>query len=231
MQQEELRNVLLSSVSHDLRTPLTAICGAASTLVDDPKLSEPSRQLALTISESSSRLTQMVRNVLDLSRLESGRLALNREWHALEEIVGAALRRTESLLKGLAIEIKIPADFPLLFVDGILFEQVFVNLLENVARHAEGASRVEISARADSEHARIEVGDNGTGLEAEIEKQVFEKLVRGKASQGFGLGLAICNTIIAAHEGKVSAVNRAEGGALFILELPVLEIPQGPEHG
>jgi len=221
VQQEQLRNMLLSSVSHDLRTPLTAIFGAATAQLDDPTLSERTRQLALTISESASRLTQMVRNVLDLFRFESGGLALNRDWQALEEIIGVALRRTEPLLAGKEIRVSIPKSFPLLFVDGLLLEKLFVNLFENIAKHAINAKLVEISAQSTDAEATIMICDDGPGFEAGLEKSLFEKLTRGKSSQGFGLGLSICKAIVESHQGTISASNRAKGGACFTIILPL----------
>ncbi|MBX7138089.1 MAG: sensor histidine kinase KdpD [Oligoflexia bacterium] len=230
VQQEELKNLLLSSVSHDLRTPLTAICGAASAQLDDPSISERTRQLGATIMEAASRLSMMVRNVLDLTRLESGAVVLNRDWHPLEEIVAVAVRRTEELLRGKSINIRIPPNLPLLSVDGLLLEQLFVNLLENIARHASAASAVEISGRHSGKSVEVEVADNGPGLELGTNVQIFEKLVRGKSSHGFGLGLAICRTIAEAHGGTITASNRPSGGALFVLTLPLQEAPSGGPH-
>lgn len=229
-QREELRNILLSSVSHDLRTPLTAISGAASMLIAEPGLSARAQQLAQTIAESSGRLTLIVRNVLDLSRLESGSLALNREWHSLEEIIGIALERTESSLGSRKIILHIPQHLPLILVDGLLLEQLFVNLLENISRHTQETATATIQAQHLENQVIVQVSDTGPGLEPGTESQVFDKLVRGHSSQGFGLGLAICKAIALAHGGSIAASNQAQGGACFTLRLPAKDTPPEVDH-
>ncbi len=220
-EREELKNILLSSVSHDLRTPLTTITGAAAMLATESGLSERASQLATTITESSGRLALIVRNVLDLSRLESGALTMNREWHSLEEIIGVALEQTESLLGSRKVTLRIPAQFPLMNVDGLLLEQLFVNLLENLARHTPETTSAEISADHFPEEIVIRVADNGPGLEVGSEVQIFDKLYRGKLSHGFGLGLAICKAIAVAHDGSIAAENLPQGGACFTIRLRV----------
>ncbi len=133
---EQVRSTLLSSVSHDLKTPLAAIAGASSSLLEAPISDEETRrELLQTISEEAQRLGRLLENILQMSRLESGAAAPNKQWHVLEEIVGSALHRTRRELEGHPVEVRIPARLPLVYIDGLLLEQVFVNLLENTARH------------------------------------------------------------------------------------------------
>lgn len=223
---EEMRSSLLSTVSHDLRTPLAAITGASTTLLDaSVRLSETQRnELLETISEEADRLERLVANLLDMTRVESGSLNVKREWMPLDEIVVSVLTRLEPKLKGRAIRADIPDDLPLISVDPILFEQVFVNLFENIAKYTPADSGFEVRGRATDSRVLIEVMDHGPGLPQGSEQQVFEKFFRGPQARpgGVGLGLAICRGIVEAHGGKLSAENRAEGGATFRIELPIV---------
>jgi two-component system sensor histidine kinase KdpD len=241
VQTEQLRNSLLSSVSHDLRTPLAAIAGAASSLLAAPPEQTPEtrRELLQTIQEESRRLTRLVDNLLDMTRLTSGTVVLQKQWHVLEEIIGSALTRLRRELQAHHIRVAIPSDFPLLFLDGVLMEQVFFNLLENAARYTPAGSRIEITARpllqslvpggkAKLKGVEIRVADNGPGLPAGSETRVFEKFFRGptalvQGKRGAGLGLAICQAIVEAHGGRIRACNRPAGGAEFVLSLPCEE--------
>jgi two-component system sensor histidine kinase KdpD len=163
-----------------------------------------------------------------MTRLTSGTVVLNKQWHVLEEIVGSALRRLHRELESHIVYVNIPSDIPLLLLDGVLMEQAFFNLLENAARYAPAGSQVEIRARVQDQHVEIRVADNGPGLPPGSESRVFEKFFRGSTARsdgrrGAGLGLAICQAIIAAHGGRISARNRPGGGAEFILALPCEE--------
>jgi two-component system sensor histidine kinase KdpD len=227
VQAEQLRNSLLSSVSHDLRTPLAAIAGAGSSLLETlpNDVSPPRRELLQTVVDESRRMTRLVDNLLDITRLESGAIELNKQWHVLEEIVGSALSRFRRELEFHPVRVDIPRDFPLLAVDGTLLEQAMVNLLENSIRHTPPGSEIEISARIEGDRAIITVGDKGPGLPLGSEQRVFEKFFRGPGStadgrRGVGLGLAICQAIIRAHGGRISARNRPTGGAEFLISLP-----------
>ena len=231
VQAEQLRSSLLSSVSHDLRTPLAAIAGASSSLLEGaPIADEKTRQdLLQSIVDESRRLARLVDNLLDMTRLESGIVALNKQWHVLEEIVGSARSRLRKELERHPVRVEIPADLPLLNVDGLWMEQMLVNLLENAARYTPAGTRVDIAANRQGLHAVIRVSDNGPGLPLGSENRVFDKFFRGSITptvdgrRGAGLGLAICKAIVQAHGGQISARNRAGGGAEFVITLPCEE--------
>jgi two-component system sensor histidine kinase KdpD len=230
---EEMRSSLLSAVSHDLRTPLGAITGAATTLRDDAGTMEPRERAELleTICEEADRLERLVRNLLDMTRLESGTLEVKREWVPLEEIVGAALNRLEAQLAGRPIRTKLSPELPLVSADPVLLEQVFINLLENARKHTPSGTPIEIGARAGSSMTIIDVADRGPGLPQGSESRVFERFFRAGSTRvpGAGLGLAICRGIVEAHGGTITAENRDGGGALFRMVLPrVGEAPAVP---
>jgi two-component system sensor histidine kinase KdpD len=226
---EEMRSSLLSAVSHDLRTPLAAITGAATTLRDGDGAVESGQRAELldTICEEAERLERLVRNLLDMTQLESGSLQVKREWVPIEEVVGSALTRLESRLAGRPIAADLSPDLPLVSVDPVILEQVFVNLLENVRKYTPASSPIDIRGRADRAAMTIEVADRGPGLPAGGESRIFEKFFRGPHSgvPGAGLGLAICRGIVEAHGGTLAAENREGGGALFRITLPFVGQP------
>ncbi|HVE86170.1 MAG TPA: DUF4118 domain-containing protein [Myxococcales bacterium] len=234
---EEMRSSLLSAVSHDLRTPLAAITGAASTLRDARADMDAAQRadLADTICEEAERLERLVANLLEMTRLEAGALEVKREWVPLEELVGSALTRLEALLEGRPIRTPLPPELPLISVDPVLLEQVFYNLLENAAKHTPAGSPVEISARVAGDQLVVEVSDEGPGLPAGAESLVFEKFFRGtpRDVRGAGLGLAICRGIVHAHGGTITAQTRPGGGATFRISLPLAgeppRVPAEPE--
>ena len=228
--REQLRNALLSSVSHDLRTPLGAITGAASSLLDlGSGLPQEDRQeLLLTIHEEAQRLHRLVTNLLDITRLESGTLQVKKEWVPLEEVVGSALSRLEEPLRGREVRLDLPDT--LIPVDSLLLEQVLVNLLENAAKYSPEGSPVQVSARKEGESVAVSISDEGPGIPPGEEERIFEKLVRGSTPTGrpgAGLGLAICRGIVHAHGGAISAHTRPQGGARFTFTLPTQGSP-GP---
>jgi two-component system sensor histidine kinase KdpD len=226
IEAEQIRNSLLNSVSHELRTPLAAIGGAAGRLLEllPANADGTQRELLQTIVDESAYLARLVDKLLEMSRLVSGTVTLNRQWHVLEEIVGSACQRLKRELAGHVLHIDLPGDLPLLYVDGLLLEQVFFNLLENAARHTPPGSQISLSARRINQHVEIRVADNGPGLPAGTETRIFEKFFRadtpGQSHRGVGLGLAICQTILRLHGGDICARNRPEGGAEFLLHLP-----------
>ena len=188
------------------------------------------RELLQSVVDESRRLTRLVENLLDMARLDSGSVALNRQWHVLEEIVGVALEAVKRELREHQVRVAIPADFPLLKIDGFLMEQVFVNLLENASRYTPAGSEIEISARAIGNRVEIRVADNGPGLPAGSEASIFDKFFRGATvapdgRRGVGLGLAICRAIVEAHGGRIAAANRPQGGAEFVITLTQTETP------
>ncbi len=221
---ETLRNTLLSSVSHDLRTPLAAVTGAATTLLQrDVTLDEPSRQeLIQTIFEEAEHLNRIIRNVLDMIRLESGAITLRKEWQSLEEILGVVLNRLAEKLKDHPLATRLPADLPLVPFDPLLIEQVLINLLENAAKYTPPGSPLELSATIKGDNLEVALADRGPGIRPGEEERIFDKFVRGYATGGgIGLGLTICRAIITAHGGRIWAENREGGGAVFRFELPI----------
>jgi two-component system sensor histidine kinase KdpD len=215
---EEMRSSLLSAVSHDLRTPLATITGSATSLRDDDKLEAATRgELVESIVDQAERLERLVANLLDMTRLESGAIALRRDWVPLEEMVGSALTRLETRLGVREVTVAIPPEIPLVLVDPVLFEQVFVNLLENAEKYTPAGSPLEISARNDADCVEVSFRDHGPGLPIGSEQKVFEKFFRGAhiGVGGVGLGLPICKGILEAHGGSIRAETHAAGGAVF----------------
>ncbi|MCA9517110.1 MAG: sensor histidine kinase KdpD, partial [Myxococcales bacterium] len=234
---EEMRSALLSSVSHDLRTPLATITGAATTLRDERgRLPEDTqRELLGSICDEAERLERLVGNLLDMTRLESGALEPRRELVPIEEIFGSALGRLEHALAGRDVRVEVDPTLPFVAVDPALVEQLLTNLLDNAAKHSAPDTPIEVEARhAAGEPPRlvIEVRDRGPGLSAEDAERAFEKFYRGRTTAtGAGLGLAICRAIAAVHGGTLSAANRAGGGARFVAELPLDAPAVGDSEG
>ena len=211
---EELRSTLLSSVSHDLRTPLAAIVGAVTTVRDDASLPpETRRDMLDTIVEEADRLERLVSDLLDMTRLASGTLSVRKDWVPLEEVVGSALGRVESRLNGISVATRLPADLPSIALDPVLIEQLLINLLDNAAKHARGGGRIDIEARHEGESVTVDVADRGPGIEPGREERIFERFP--------GLGLPIARAIARAHGGNLVARAREGGGAVFRLTLPL----------
>jgi two-component system, OmpR family, sensor histidine kinase KdpD len=224
-ESERLQNSLLSSVSHDLRTPLTAITGAVSTVLDnDGRLdSDTRRDLLESVREEAERLSRLVANLLEMTRLQSGALRLQNEWHQVEEVVGAALRRLHRRLGQRTVTTRILPDLPAVPMDDVLIEQVLVNLLDNVVKYTPPDSPIVIVATATDEAVTIEVADRGPGLPPGEEQRIFEKFYRlpPDTERGAGLGLAICRGIVEAHGGHIWAQNLPGGGVAFLFTLPL----------
>lgn len=232
METERLRSSLLSAVSHDLRTPLSVVTGAASTLLEsDPELDPAVRhELLASILGEAERLNRLVANLLDMTRLEAGALEVRREWQSLEELVGVALARLTRQLQEHEVLIELPPDLPLVPLDELLLQQVFVNLLENAAKYAPPGLPIEIRASAVEGMLQVEVADRGPGLPGHDLERVFDKFYRTPDSSGrpgAGLGLAICRGIVELHGGQIGAENRPGGGAVFRFTLPLGKAPPG----
>ncbi len=222
---EQLRNSLLSSVSHDLRTPLAVVTGATSALLDEhgPTDEPTRRELLQTVHEEALRLNRLVRNLLDMTRLEAGALKVHEELQPIEEVVGAALNRMEDRLRGREVETHVPADLPLVPFDSALIEQVLINLIENATKYTPPGSPIEVAARAREGTVEVEVNDRGPGVSPRDVERVFDKFYRAHEGEGggVGLGLTICRGIIAAHGGRIWVEERAGGGASFRFTLPL----------
>ncbi len=230
VESERLRNTLLSSVSHDLRTPLATITGAASSLMDEAERLPPAarRELLAAIREESDRMNRLVGNLLDMTRLESGALQIRKEWHPLEEVVGAALGRLAARLGDRPVTTRLPPDLPLVPLDGVLMEQVLINLLDNAIKYTPAGSPIEIGVSVADGRVLLEVADRGPGLPPGHETRVFEKFYRGPVvgtAGGVGIGLTICQGIVEAHSGRIWAASRPGGGAVFSVALPVADTP------
>jgi two-component system sensor histidine kinase KdpD len=224
-QAERLRSSLLSSLSHDLRTPLAGIEGAASALRDGAdRLSPEARaELAQTILEEARRMMRLVSNLLEMVRVESGALQVQREWQSVEEVIGVALLRLEERLRAHQVRTQVPSDLPLVPMDGLLVEQALVNLLENAAKYSPEGSVIDVTAGLDPGEIVIGVADRGPGVPASEEDRIFEKFYRSEAHErvgGAGLGLTIVRAIAQAHGGRVWVESRPGGGAVFRFALP-----------
>jgi two-component system, OmpR family, sensor histidine kinase KdpD len=223
MESERLRNSLLSALSHDLRTPLTALVGLAESLALKGRLNTEQSEIATTIREQALRTSRLVNNLLDMARLEVGEVRLRNDWQSLEELIGAALKASESVLKAHPVQIELPSELPLVECDAVLIERVLANLLENAAKYTPAGTQITISAAVESDAIEVSVSDAGPGLPVGREQALFEKFARGKTETvipGVGLGLAICKAVVEAHGGSIRAENRAQGGARFVFTLP-----------
>src|SRR6266699_825776 len=230
VETERLRNSLLSSVSHDLRTPLTAITGATSTLLEeDVRLDAPTRhELLQTAHTEADRLNRLVSNLLAMTRLESGAIQVHKEWQPLEEVVGAALTRLDAPLRDHPLTTHLPADLPLVPLDSVLIEQVLINVLDNAIKYTPSGSPIRLSAWAMDDAVVVEVADQGPGLSSADAQHIFEKFYRVQRPGGpigAGLGLTICRGIVTAHGGHIWAENRPGGGTALRFTLPLTETP------
>lgn len=226
-EREHMRNTLLSALSHDLRTPLATIQGASGTLLDEgASLSASVREeLSQVIHEEAVRMNRLVTNLLEMTRLQSGTIVLKKEWHSVEELIGAALTRLEKALANRQVVTDISPDLPLVPMDDVLVEHVLLNLIENALKYSrEGA--IVIKAYVEKDAVRVEVRDRGPGFAAGENLLAFEKFYRGinvtnaGTSPGVGLGLSICKAIIEAHGGTINARNNEDGGACVSFILP-----------
>lgn len=231
VEHERLRNTLLSSVSHDLRTPIAAILSAASPLLNQENLDEAARrELLHNIHAAAVRLNRHVRNLLDITKLESGSVHLDLDWVPVEEVIGSALHRLDDFLRGRRVQVDLPDDLPPVPMDGLLVEQVLVNLLENAVRHTPADSPIDLWVTATPQAVLLHVADRGPGIPASDADRVFEKFYRGSrvSGTGTGLGLTICRAIVDLHQGRIWVEPRREGGAVFHVALPRSAPPHLP---
>lgn len=230
IQSETLRNSLLSSISHDLRTPLATIVAAASTLeTDEERQPDVSRtKLVRTISSEAHRMSDLTTKILEMARLEAGEVVLNRQWYEPEEIIGSALRRLDKTLKERPVNIQIANSQALINVDAVLLQQVIVNLLDNAHKYSPSGNPIDISVETSEQGASIQIADRGIGIGSGYEEKIFDKFFQihpEGAQSGVGLGLSICRAIIESHGGKITASRRQGGGSIFQLWLPFSECP------
>jgi two-component system sensor histidine kinase KdpD len=230
---ERLRSALLSSLSHDLRTPLVSILGAAASLINygDEIDTNDRRELAATIQDEAERLNRFVQNLLDMTKLGSGALKPNADWADLHDIVRAAVDRSNKLSKDRQIKIDIDPQMPLLCVDSVLMGQVFFNLIDNACKYSPLGSTVTVWARNRKGRAYIEVCDQGPGIPEADRERVFDMFYRveavDKQTAGTGLGLAICRGIVELHHGTITAEPGLHGtGTCIVIHLPLEQPPK-----
>ena len=229
-ESEKLHSALLNSISHDLRTPLASITGAVTSLLSEESVysRETKGILLQTIKEEAQRLNHFVANLLDMVRLESGVLKLNKEWCDIQDIVGVALRQIKDVLQGHPLRVTMPSGPPFVKADCGLIEHVMINLLENAAKYSPPDSEISISAHYTNEAMLISISDLSPSIPKAEREHVFSKFYRlhySKDVSGTGLGLSICKGIVEAHGGKIWVGPSPEYGNRFIFSLPVSEQP------
>lgn len=229
---EALRNSLLSSISHDLRTPLTRIIGATTTLIEsNSNVSQEEKQdFCRVIFDESQRMSELMNKILDMAKLSTGKIAIHQEWNTLEEIIGGALSRLEKDLFNRIVNTNLPENLPLILVDSVLFEQVIVNLIENATKYAP-STPIDIDASYSNGFLTLIISDYGSGIPNHLEDKIFEKFYRienESLQNGVGLGLAICRSIIEAHGGTIQVKNNVGKGASFFIRLPLTKSPTVP---
>jgi two-component system sensor histidine kinase KdpD len=228
VESERLRSALLTSISHDLKTPLASVLGAASTMRDlASALSDTEkRDLLATVIDESERLNRFIANLLDMTKLESGAIVPNTALHDLSEIVGSALRRASKILTAHKVELVLAADLPMLQLDAVLFEQVLFNLLDNAAKYSPAETTISIKSQRERDQVMLQIADEGDGIPPDELESVFDKFYRAQKGDhvrpGTGLGLAISRGFVEAMRGTISAANRSDrSGAVLTIRLPV----------
>jgi two-component system sensor histidine kinase KdpD len=228
VESDRLRGALLTSISHDLKTPLASVLGAASTMRDlAGALSDTEkRDLLATVIDESERLNRFIANLLDMTKLESGAIVPNTALHDLGEIVGSALRRAAKILTAHKVELVLAADLPMLQLDAVLFEQVLFNLLDNAAKYSPAETTISIKSQRERDQVVLQIADEGSGIPPDEVESVFDKFYRVQKGDhvrpGTGLGLAISRGFVEAMHGTISAANRSDrSGAVLTIRLPV----------
>ena len=233
---DDLKSALLGAVSHDLRTPLASIIASAGSLRQtDVRWTDAEREQFLAdIEQEAGRLTRIVGNLLDLSRMESGALHPDRSWYDLTALIDDVLGRLRPLTRGHRLEVSVPDDLPPVYLDYVEIDQVMTNLIENAVRHTPDGSQIVVTATVTGGEAVVEVSDDGPGIAIDVIDRLFEPFFRGPAGpspRGTGLGLAVARGLVEAHGGRISVQNRPNGGATFRFTLPVQPAPEAAVAG
>ncbi|TCT10388.1 two-component system sensor histidine kinase KdpD [Paralcaligenes ureilyticus] len=231
MESERLRNSLLAALSHDLRTPLTSLVGLSESLALS-RLEPPQAELAHALHNEALRMSNLVANLLDMARIQSGSIQLNRQWQHIEEVIGSALRISHAALANHEVTTQLAPDLPLVQFDAVLIERVLCNLLENAGKYTPTGSHITIAVKTHLQFLEVSINDDGPGLPAGREEAIFEKFMRGQhesATPGVGLGLAICRAIVQAHGGEIHGAKSPQAGASLIFTLPLGTLPAMPD--
>jgi two-component system sensor histidine kinase KdpD len=228
VESDRLRSALLTSISHDLKTPLASVLGAASTMRDlaDGLTDQEKHDLLATVIDESERLNRFIANLLDMTKLESGAIVPNTAPHDIGEIVGSALRRASKILAHHGVSLELAADLPMLELDAVLFEQVLFNLLDNAAKYAPAETTISIRSLRDRDSVCLQIIDEGGGIPPAELESIFDKFYRAQKGDhvrpGTGLGLAISRGFVEAMHGRISAANRTDrSGAVLTIRLPI----------
>src|SRR4030088_1775047 len=228
VESDRLRSALLNSISHDLKTPLASVLGAASTMRDlaSGLTDTEKRDLLATVIDESERLNRFIANLLDMTKLESGAIVPNAALHDLGEVVGSALRRASKILSQHRVEVDLAKDLPMVEIDPVLFEQALFNLLDNAAKYAPADTTISIRSARDKDSVLLQIIDEGAGIPPAELENVFDKFYRAQKGDhvrpGTGLGLAISRGFVEAMHGTISAANRTDrSGAVLTIRLPV----------
>lgn len=229
-ESERVYKILVNSVSHEFRTPLTLIQGATNMLLSIPEkesIKKPEKELLIEIQDASEKLNRLVENLLDISRLETGTLKLNLEWYDIGDVVSIVIRRLKKELAHHIVDIKIDENLPLVRIDFHLMEQAFTNILHNSSVYTKPGTRIKIRATVHDKNIQIIIEDNGPGFGNNDLGRLFEKFYQGENAQakGVGLGLSIAKGLIEIHGGAIHAENVPEGGARFLITVPTTTFP------
>ncbi len=226
MATERLRSSILSSLSHDLRTPLTIMVGMADSLLSaKPALSSYQTEVLGSLHQQSLKLSGMVTNLLEMARLQTGEITFKKEWQPLEEVIGASIQMLATALHQHTVRVNLPDDLPMLAFDAVLMERVFYNLIENAVKYSPAGSEILITAEPRGDSVLISVIDRGLGIPADQINAIFNMFVRAHSADqsiaGTGIGLAVCRAIVEAHQGHIHAENMPNGGACIKFTLPM----------
>lgn len=230
MEAERMRHTLIQSLSHDLKTPLSALMANAELLeqkIKNKDINEADHLSSLVV-DGSRRMVRLMNNLLDMAKLQSGQVVLNKQWLPADEIIGCALKNFKDILSDYTIKIDVSSDCPFFYADPILIDRLVSNLLDNAFKYSPKGSTIEIEARERGDKLTLTISDNGPGFSDNNTQRLFDPFRRGSKESkitGIGLGLAICKTIARAHDSELLALNAPEGGASFVLIMPIVEIP------